>query len=491
MDFTIIINSVRDLVKYHAIRQINTGDKTIDNIAITLVVSIMAILFTRELWVKLYAKISSRFCRKNREITVKLAKEMMADPDNNFKEIRWNAGLREEITMKLVKFMNQKQDEGVFKSPDNGYYSNITNTDTAVVYISDTKCKYQEDAVIGLKVKGEMIFLIYRERKILDEFIGLVESVVYPPKPSETQITTRKIFFTVGGDTFSTILFPEHTFSRFVSRHKPLILNAIRNFNLANEGKFPIGGFGSYNLGIMLYGKPGTGKTQLIKIICNTLQRDAKVVDMRNVRTRKDFYKIFSNDNTYDGYTRLVYVLDEFDCVKDVIQSRDNEAGHKKTDVDSLRDHLVKLIGMKNPDKVNHDLDEQIETTKRQMSNVENSLTIDTVLTILDGMCEYRGRVIIATTNYINRIDSALLRPGRFDLKINLTNFNKEEMIELLIMIYSQSDNKSDREKATYEYLSSLSLREDEFTPVELINMCRCSTGLDAVLSNLVQTTSI
>jgi len=41
-------------------------------------------------------------------------------------------------------------------------------------------------------------------------------------------------------------------------------------------------------------------------------------------------------------------------------------------------------------------------------------------LNVLDGILEIDGRMLIITTNYPEKIDEALLRPGRIDIKIEL-----------------------------------------------------------------------
>ena len=48
------------------------------------------------------------------------------------------------------------------------------------------------------------------------------------------------------------------------------------------------------------------------------------------------------------------------------------------------------------------------------------------MLTELSGVTDVKCRVIFATTNYINKIDSALMRPGKFDFILHLRLYNSE-----------------------------------------------------------------
>lgn len=46
-----------------------------------------------------------------------------------------------------------------------------------------------------------------------------------------------------------------------------------------------------------------------------------------------------------------------------------------------------------------------------------NSLTLSGVLNALDGVDSSDGRIVFMTTNYIDRLDPAMIRPGRVDFK--------------------------------------------------------------------------
>merc|ERR1712211_60304 len=47
-----------------------------------------------------------------------------------------------------------------------------------------------------------------------------------------------------------------------------------------------------------------------------------------------------------------------------------------------------------------------------------SKLTLATLLEVLDGVMEMDGRMLIITTNYPERLDKALIRPGRIDMKV-------------------------------------------------------------------------
>lgn len=59
------------------------------------------------------------------------------------------------------------------------------------------------------------------------------------------------------------------------------------------------------------------------------------------------------------------------------------------------------------------------EETKQQKSAYEglNRVTFSGLLNSLDGVASTEARIVFMTTNYIDRLDPALIRPGRVDVK--------------------------------------------------------------------------
>ncbi|ORX93952.1 hypothetical protein BCR34DRAFT_499589, partial [Clohesyomyces aquaticus] len=49
-----------------------------------------------------------------------------------------------------------------------------------------------------------------------------------------------------------------------------------------------------------------------------------------------------------------------------------------------------------------------------------------TLLNVLDSLALSKGRLLIITTNYIKRLDLALIRPSYVDIKLELSLANKD-----------------------------------------------------------------
>lgn len=126
-----------------------------------------------------------------------------------------------------------------------------------------------------------------------------------------------------------------------------------------------------YKLGILVSGEPGTGKSTLGRVIASYLNYTLVYVDL---------YSIGSANKLIENLTQInpesVIILEDIDCV---LGNREDE---KST-----------------PESI-------------QLTNA--------ILNFLDGVLSPENCIIIASTNYVDRLDSAVKRPGRFDLQLEL-----------------------------------------------------------------------
>lgn len=74
--------------------------------------------------------------------------------------------------------------------------------------------------------------------------------------------------------------------------------------------------------------------------------------------------------------------------------------------------------------------------------DAERLATINQILAEMDGMNENKAILVVAATNHMDKIDSALLRPGRFDKKINIPNPDLETREKILRFYNSKTQQK-------------------------------------------------
>ena len=58
-------------------------------------------------------------------------------------------------------------------------------------------------------------------------------------------------------------------------------------------------------------------------------------------------------------------------------------------------------------------------------------VSFSVILNVLDGMSSKEGQITFMTTNYVEHLDSALIRPGRIDHMVNFSKADKKQTHEM------------------------------------------------------------
>jgi len=188
-----------------------------------------------------------------------------------------------------------------------------------------------------------------------------------------------------------------------------------------------------YQLGILLSGVPGSGKTSVIRAIANLTKRHIINVNFGNITTATQLKSIFQSDilNVYKDNSlndmvqyhipidKRLYVLEEIDAVSDIVKKR-------------------------------------IFNDTRNV--VPDELTLGEILTVLDGTMEIPGRMLIMTSNYPESLDDALIRPGRIDIQVKFGYCSKEIIQEIYKIYFDKEINQKLLDK----------IPENVFTPAEV-----------------------
>ncbi|GBD38601.1 ATP-dependent zinc metalloprotease FtsH [bacterium HR37] len=142
--------------------------------------------------------------------------------------------------------------------------------------------------------------------------------------------------------------------------------------------------------GILLYGPSGTGKTLLAKAIAN--QSGVNFISIKGA-------ELLSK-----------YVGESEQAVRDIFKKAKQVAPCIVffDELDALAPHRV-------------------ETHNRVSERVVSQLLVE-----MDGIEELRGVIVIAATNRIDMVDPALLRAGRFDLLLEITYPDEEDLLDIL-----------------------------------------------------------
>jgi len=200
-----------------------------------------------------------------------------------------------------------------------------------------------------------------------------------------------------------------------------------------------------YTMGFMFYGEPGCGKTSTIKAIANHTQRHIVSVPLNKIRTAKELLNIFYNVrmNYKDiPLNQRLYVLEDIDAadLKDVVGERSKKESKVKEN-DNDNDDEKKSEDESSADSgIDFNLLNLLKSSPVMgpLGKMPSKLTLASLLEVLDGVMEMDGRMLIITTNYPERLDKALIRPGRIDMKVHFGKMKAENIEEMFEYYYEE-----------------------------------------------------
>ena len=160
-----------------------------------------------------------------------------------------------------------------------------------------------------------------------------------------------------------------------------------------------------YRRGYLLYGPPGSGKSTLAGALAAEAGLNICVLSLSDKNL---------NDNNFVYALRQmpkksILLLEDVDAVNAQTQRR-SSAGVKRNEVESLIDGEPLVYTTQTP---------------------PGTLTLAGILNALDGLTTPSGMIVMMTTNHPEKLDPALVRPGRVDFKAEIGLATKGQAAEL------------------------------------------------------------
>lgn len=202
----------------------------------------------------------------------------------------------------------------------------------------------------------------------------------------------------------------------------------------------------SHKLGILLYGCPGSGKTSFVKCLSNYYNRSIISIPLSQIKTNEQFFNLLMNpsinvDDHLETFSlnQVIYLIEDLDAISSVITKRSSDKSS-------------------------------------ELQIYEDQLNLSTILNVLDGVIDTPQRIIIFTTNHIEHLDPALLRPGRIDLQIELSYLKPDIAEEMIKYYFSDFENN--------DFLRKL-FSEHQISPATLEQIIRISDDVQTFQKNL------
>jgi len=154
--------------------------------------------------------------------------------------------------------------------------------------------------------------------------------------------------------------------------------------------------------GYLLYGPPGSGKSTMVAAMANYLHYDVYDFELTSVKTNTELRKLL-----IEIKSKSIIVFEDIDCSLDL-------TGKRKT-------------------KEEEDKDEEEEKDAdphRPKKDAKSKVTLSGLLNFIDGLWSACGeeRLIVFTTNHVEKLDPALIRTGRMDKKIEMSYCDLESL---------------------------------------------------------------
>ncbi|KAG5062234.1 hypothetical protein AAZX31_02G050800 [Glycine max] len=195
----------------------------------------------------------------------------------------------------------------------------------------------------------------------------------------------------------------------------------------------------AWKRGYLLYGPPGTGKSSLIAAMANYLKFDVYDLELTELNANSELRRLL-----IAMANRSILVVEDIDCT---VEFHDRRA----------------------------------EARAASGHNNDRQVTLSGLLNFIDGLWSSCGdeRIIVFTTNHKDKLDPALLRPGRMDVHIHMSYCTPCGFRQLA------SNYLGIKEHSLFEKIEE-EMQKTQVTPAEVAEQLLKSSHIETSLEQLI-----
>jgi chaperone BCS1 len=179
-----------------------------------------------------------------------------------------------------------------------------------------------------------------------------------------------------------------------------------------------------YRRGYLLHGPPGTGKSSLSLALAGFFKMRIYIVSLNSFTANEENLSALFAELP----RRCVVLLEDIDTAG-LTHTREGEEA-------AGGDVVLETAGNTGGGKKKRGKDGS--NNSPSANTAIGRLSLSALLNILDGVASQEGRVLIMTTNHLEKLDKALIRPGRVDMIVRFDKADRSMTAAIFKAIYAR-----------------------------------------------------